>query len=206
MEKVDVLPPQGVIAEHPGIGIVIAAGTSVPADGAIGYAPSALFIDDDASNDASRLFINHGTSASADFNILRYSLGGTIRLPLNGSESTDYLELGAHNGSAAFITAVGATSLTIQTDANAEMSISSTEITLASILNANAVGIRTRQALTDVHDTTPTDAQLDTAFGTPASLGRGFIGTVDDADGDTNGYIAWTSDASWYWLKGTKAL
>lgn len=75
----------------------------------------------------------------------------------------------------------------------------------SSPVNATSGGIRTIQAVDDVHDTTPTDAQLDTAFGTPASLGRGFIGTVDDADGDTNFYVCVTSDASWYYVKLTKA-
>lgn len=65
--------------------------------------------------------------------------------------------------------------------------------------------IKIKQDVSDVHDTTPTDASLDAAFGTPATLGRGFLATIDDADGDTNGYLVWTSDASWYWLKGTKA-
>jgi len=61
------------------------------------------------------------------------------------------------------------------------------------------------QAVDDVHDTTPTDAQLDTAFGTPASLGRGFIGTLDDASGETNFYICITTDNSWFWTLMTKA-
>ena len=66
-------------------------------------------------------------------------------------------------------------------------------------------GVRTKQAVTNVHDTTPTKAELTTAFGDPATIGRGFVGTVDDADGDTNGYIVWASDANYYFLKGTKA-
>lgn len=66
-------------------------------------------------------------------------------------------------------------------------------------------GINTVQSLANVHDTTPTAASLTATFGSPATLGRGFVGTIDDNDGDTNGYIVWTSDASWYFLKGTKA-
>lgn len=66
-------------------------------------------------------------------------------------------------------------------------------------------GINTSQAVNNVNDTTPTAAELTTSFGAPAGLGRGFVGTVDDADGDTNGYLVWTSDASFYFLKGTKA-
>ena len=62
------------------------------------------------------------------------------------------------------------------------------------------------QSLADVHDTIPTDAQLDAAFGTPPTLGRGYIRTIDDADGNTNFYIVITIDISWYWLKMTKAL
>lgn len=65
--------------------------------------------------------------------------------------------------------------------------------------------IKVKQAVNNVHDTAPTAAELTTSFGNPATLGRGFIGTVDDADGDTNGYIVWCSDASFYFLKGTKA-
>lgn len=65
--------------------------------------------------------------------------------------------------------------------------------------------VKVKQAVNNVHDTTPTAAELTTSFGAPATLGRGFIGTVDDADGDTNGYIVWCSDASFYFVKGTKA-
>lgn len=72
-------------------------------------------------------------------------------------------------------------------------------------VNMSAGGIKTIQAVTQVNDTTPTAAELTSAFGSPATLGRGFIGLVDDNDGDTNGYLAFTSDASWYFLKFTKA-
>lgn len=68
-------------------------------------------------------------------------------------------------------------------------------------------GVRTKQSVSNVNDTTPTAAELTTAFGGAASTkGRGWIGTIDDADGDTNGYIVWASDASYYFLKGTKAV
>lgn len=66
-------------------------------------------------------------------------------------------------------------------------------------------GLKTKQDVSNVHDTVPTAASLTSAFGDPATLGRGFIATIDDADGDTNGYLVFTSDASWYFLKFTKA-
>jgi len=52
----------------------------------------------------------------------------------------------------------------------------------------------------------PTDAELDAAFDTPANLGRGFVATVDDASGDTDVWLVWTTDASWFYVKGTKAV
>jgi hypothetical protein len=68
-----------------------------------------------------------------------------------------------------------------------------------------AGGTITAQAVNNVHDTTPTAAELAVSFGAAASLGRGFIGTIDDNDGDAISYIVWTTDASFYFVKGTKA-
>lgn len=79
-------------------------------------------------------------------------------------------------------------------------------LTVAGVLDSSASGVRTKQAVNNVHDTTPTVEDLTASFGAPASLGRGFVGTVDDADGDTNSYLVWASDASFYYLKGTKAV
>ena len=91
------------------------------------------------------------------------------------------------------------------TAATSQGATSVTTLSASGVVNANTAGIRTKQAVNNVHDTTPTAAELTTSFGAPATLGRGFIGTVDDADGDTNGYIVWVSDASFYFVKGTKA-
>lgn len=66
-------------------------------------------------------------------------------------------------------------------------------------------GVRTKQAVTNVNDTTPTKAELTTALGDPATVGRGFIGTVDDADGNTNFYLVAASDADYFFVKLTKA-
>ena len=77
---------------------------------------------------------------------------------------------------------------------------------IASFRNLTATGgVRTAQAVTQVNDTTPTKAELTTAFGDPATIGRGFIGTVDDNDGNTNGYLVFATDADYFFLKFTKA-
>lgn len=66
-------------------------------------------------------------------------------------------------------------------------------------------GIQTKQAVNNVHDTVPTKAELTTSFGNPATIGRGFIGTVDDADGNTNFYLVAASDTDYFYIKLTKA-
>lgn len=69
-----------------------------------------------------------------------------------------------------------------------------------------ALGVKTRVATNDVNDTTPTAAELTTSFGTPASVGTGFIGVVRDANLDTNCFVVVSNGTSYYYLKFTKAL
>ena len=67
-------------------------------------------------------------------------------------------------------------------------------------------GVQTKYAVDDVADP-PTDAQLDTAFGDPTTVGSGFVGILDDNDGGTDCYICWTTGTAgeWFYTKGTKA-
>lgn len=66
-------------------------------------------------------------------------------------------------------------------------------------------GLKTKMAINNVNDTTPTAAELTTSFGAPATVGSGFIGIVKDADADTNGYLVFSNGTSYYFLKFTKA-
>lgn len=66
-KPLDLHAPVDAVARKPGVGVVIATGTSAPSDGAAGYAKGCLFIDTDASAGA-QLLVNEGTSSSADFN------------------------------------------------------------------------------------------------------------------------------------------
>jgi len=87
----------------------------------------------------------------------------------------------------------------------AAMAITAAGIVTVPLKAVFTLGFNTIQSVDNVHDTTPTDAEIDTAFGTPATQGRGFIGTIDDASGETNFYIVVSSDNSWFWTKLTKA-
>ena len=71
---------------------------------------------------------------------------------------------------------------------------------------ATAAGIRTKQAINNVNDTTPTNAELTTSFGAPATVGAGFVGIVKDNDTDTNCFVVVSNGVTFYYLKFTKAL
>jgi len=66
-------------------------------------------------------------------------------------------------------------------------------------------GLRTKYSEANVSDP-PTDAELDSAFGTPATVGSGFVGVLDDNSDDTDVWLCYTSDTSWFYLQGTKAV
>lgn len=51
----------------------------------------------------------------------------------------------------------------------------------------------------------PTDAELDTAFGTPASAGAGFTAIVNDNGADTNVYLVSSTGSSWFYTTMTQA-
>lgn len=79
-------------------------------------------------------------------------------------------------------------------------------VTSTAAVNATAGGVRTRMAINNVNDTTPTNAELTTSFGAPATVGTGFVGIVKDADADTNCFVVVSNGVTFYYLKFTKAL
>jgi hypothetical protein len=74
------------------------------------------------------------------------------------------------------------------------------------VVNATAAGVRTKQAINNVNDTTPTLTELTTSFGAPATVGSGFVGVVKDNDADTNCFVVVSNGTSFFYLKFTKAL
>ena len=57
------------------------------------------------------------------------------------------------------------------------------------------------KSITGVSDP-PTDAELDSGFGTPSKLGSGTVGI---ATGTTDRYFCWTDGTNWYYVTGTAA-
>lgn len=51
----------------------------------------------------------------------------------------------------------------------------------------------------------PSDAELDTAFGTPATVGAGFVGVLDDAGAGANVWLVASDGANWWYVAMTQA-
>lgn len=52
----------------------------------------------------------------------------------------------------------------------------------------------------------PTDAEIDGAFGTPASVGDGFLGIIDDNGDGTAVWLVIAKNAAWWWGSAVKAV
>lgn len=83
---------------------------------------------------------------------------------------------------------------------------SATVHTFTGKVNASNAGFRTIVATDNISTaSTPTDAELDTAFGTPATVGSGFVGILDDNDAGTDVHICFTDGSAWFFVQGTLA-
>ena len=61
---------------------------------------------------------------------------------------------------------------------------------------------------TSVADTSnpPTDAELDSAFGTPQMVGKGFVGLLNDGGSGSNVYLIASDGTNWWHVLLTKAV
>lgn len=66
-------------------------------------------------------------------------------------------------------------------------------------------GVATAYGTTNVNDTTPTQAELITQFGAIASKPDGWLGTINDANGNTNLYLVTKMGTKYGFLKFTVA-
>jgi hypothetical protein len=62
------------------------------------------------------------------------------------------------------------------------------------------------QVATDDVSSPPTDAELDTAFGTPATVGTGFTALIDDNGAGSAVYLVASDGTNWWYSSMTKAL
>lgn len=64
----------GMIAQDPVSGKIFAYGTTFPADGTVGFAPGCLFLDIDATTEATYWYLNVGTKASSNFDVIDFNI------------------------------------------------------------------------------------------------------------------------------------
>lgn len=70
--------------------------------------------------------------------------------------------------------------------------------------NHGTNGVVTKNSTADVTNP-PSDSELDTAFGTPVTVGAGFIGILDDDGAGANVYLAASDGTNWWYTALTKA-
>lgn len=80
-----------------------------------------------------------------------------------------------------------------------------TEFAVSGILNATNGGVRGKHSTANVTTPIPTDAELDSAFGTPATVGAGFTATLDDNGAGTAMYAVASDGTNWWYTLMTKA-
>jgi len=73
------------------------------------------------------------------------------------------------------------------------------------IANFSANGLKVLISTADV-TAPPTDADLDAAFGTPATVGAGFIALVDDAGAGAAVYLLASDGTNWWQVALTKCV
>jgi len=124
-------------------------------------------------------------------------------------------QAGATNGIVASFTDTGAATATsytvyIASTSNEALYVDTGKVVVdeyvtAGVASATAGGLVTACSSTDLHNTTPTNAQFDTAFGSTALAQAGFIGVAMDSS-DTTPYIVVSDGTDWFYTpKLTKA-
>lgn len=124
-----------------------------------------------------------------------------------GASATVTRAIGFYNSTA--MTNVGASNSAIMADNNSfsgdhALNFASTLPSLFSGIVNCAAGLRTIKSTADV-SSPPTDAELDSAFGSPATVGSGFMAIVDDNNAHTAEYVVWTDGTTWFYVAGTLA-
>lgn len=148
----------GMIAQDPGLGILLAYGSTVPANATVGYAPGCKFIKTNGTTLATTTLVNIGTRLSSSF----IAEGGQSNSPLTGigyatgagaaqSQATDRTTTVVCNGMSGAIT-TQATSLAAQTSVAFTVTNSSVAIGDVIVLSIRSgpTGLKTIATVTTV--------------------------------------------------------
>lgn len=159
---------------HTSDGYLLAYGITVPSDAATGYAPGCLFIHTDG-NDNDAVYVNDGTEASADFNVL----ASNIPTNLAGLTAT-VAEINQACDESANMETLAATEVLVAADSGKTLFLNAVG-GFDTKLPAPALGLRFKFIV----KTAPTTAYTVTTNGTTQNVLFGSISSPDlDAGGD----------------------
>lgn len=96
------------------------------------------------------------------------------------------------------------TSTTWYPDGNGEVDLGKPTKKIGKVVTLN--GIVTKVATDNIAGSTPTDAELDSAFGAPATVGAGFTAVLDDNGAGTAVFLCVSDGANWWYQAMTKAI
>jgi hypothetical protein len=148
------------------------------------------------------------SSGSGGLNVIGISDGDTTALRLSANIGTNTPAASAldiqtaKSDGAGDITAIADTEIMLDIDNNTARKMrmygnGRTEF--------KAGGINTKISTANVSNP-PTDAELDSEFGAPATVASGFIALVDDAGAGSNFYLVASDGTNWWHFTGTKAV
>lgn len=118
----------------------------------------------------------------------------------DGSAASPSIGFNSHPGRGLYKTSTGGVGVAV--DGSVVGAWSSTGLAVTGVVSATGL-MGVKQAITNVTDALPTQAEMVTALGA-ANQGTGLIGVIKDNDADTNFFICLSNGVSWYALKLTK--
>lgn len=127
-------------------------------------------------------------------------VGGQVKLT-NGNATAASLTFASTTGLGVY--RVGSGVLGFTAGGVLQMRIDSSQVEVTPKMFVSG-GVRTKNSTANVTNP-PTDAELDSAFGTGASAGTGFIGTLNDNGSGTAAFLVFSDGTNWWYLAGTKA-
>lgn len=133
----------------------------------------------------------------SDGSVLTLGAGSQFRTPYGTASKPSFASTSDYQ-SGFYVSA--SNTVGISTNQTARLTIGSD-----GIVNCSNSGIRTKVSTANTANP-PTDAELDSAFGTPATVGSGFHAILNDAGGGTNEYFVWSDGTNWFYVTGTLAV
>ena len=178
--KIGFTHPKGAVVDKPGIGILSAAGVTVPTDGTGGFATGCIFLHTDGGA-GTEFYVNQGSSTSCDFNVLTgVDLAALVATAAEINRAADM--------STRVVNATAATLAVTEADHDGKVIVLDRAAGIAVTLPTPAAGMHFRFL---VKTTFTGAASIKSAAGTQIMIGQALMGNNTD-----NSVVAWQATAA----------